>query len=142
VILNAAPPPAILSYYVSYFIERVAITFRVLVQFASPMKLAPSTAWKLQIRYHGAPSTGLDWPTSARPMLQQCSSSPKRMRPSAPSTSSGASSRAAIELRRRFPGITDNALARECAHTIASWKPLPLRPVRRMPEVPRLRRVR
>ena len=28
----------------------------------------------------------------------------------------------AIELRRRFPGITDNAKARECARTIAGWK--------------------
>ena len=49
---------------------------------------------------------------------------------------------AAVELRRRFPGITDNAQALECARTIASWKPLPLRPVKRMPKVPRLRRVR
>jgi hypothetical protein len=32
---------------------------------------------------------------------------------------------AAIELRRRFPGITDNAEARACARTIAGWKPLP-----------------
>ncbi len=32
---------------------------------------------------------------------------------------------AAIELRRRFPGITDNARARDCARTIAGWKPLP-----------------
>ena len=32
---------------------------------------------------------------------------------------------AAIELRRLFPGITDNAEARECARTIAGWKPLP-----------------
>jgi hypothetical protein len=46
---------------------------------------------------------------------------------------------AAVELRRRFPGITDNAQARECARTIAGWKPLPLRVVKR---VPRLRRVR
>ncbi len=30
---------------------------------------------------------------------------------------------AAIELRRRFPGITDNARARECARTIAGWTP-------------------
>jgi hypothetical protein len=30
---------------------------------------------------------------------------------------------AAVELRRRFPGITDDAQARECARTIASWKP-------------------
>jgi hypothetical protein len=47
---------------------------------------------------------------------------------------------AAIELRQRFPGITDNAEARECARTIAGWKPLPLRPV--MPKPPRLRQVR
>ena len=46
---------------------------------------------------------------------------------------------AALELRRLFPGITDHAQARECARTIAGWKPLPLRPVKRMP---RLRRVR
>ncbi len=32
---------------------------------------------------------------------------------------------AAIELRRLFPGITDNVRARECARTIAGWKPLP-----------------
>ena len=31
---------------------------------------------------------------------------------------------AAVELRRLFPGITDNAEARECARTIAAWKPL------------------
>ena len=33
---------------------------------------------------------------------------------------------AAVELRRLFPGITDNAQARECARTIAGWKPLRL----------------
>jgi len=49
---------------------------------------------------------------------------------------------AAIELRRLFPGITDNAQARQCAGTIAGWKPLPLRPVKRMPKGPRLRRDR
>ena len=40
---------------------------------------------------------------------------------------------AAVELRRLFPGVTDNAEARECARTIAGWKPLPVtpRPVRR-----------
>ena len=32
---------------------------------------------------------------------------------------------AAIEVRRLFPGITDNAKARDCARTIAGWKPLP-----------------
>ena len=46
---------------------------------------------------------------------------------------------AAIELRRLFPGIPDNAEARECARTIASWKPLPARALKR---APRLRRVR
>jgi hypothetical protein len=35
---------------------------------------------------------------------------------------------AAIELRRRFPGVTDNAKARACARTIAGWKPLPPQP--------------
>jgi hypothetical protein len=30
---------------------------------------------------------------------------------------------AAIELRRRFPGIRDNAQARAQARTIAGWKP-------------------
>jgi hypothetical protein len=32
---------------------------------------------------------------------------------------------AAIELRTRFPGITDNAKARAHVRTIAGWKPLP-----------------
>lgn len=32
---------------------------------------------------------------------------------------------AAIEVRRLFPGITDNANARTCARVIAGWKPLP-----------------
>jgi hypothetical protein len=40
---------------------------------------------------------------------------------------------AAVELRRRFPGIADNAQARIYARTIAAWKPLPLRKVRRSP---------
>jgi hypothetical protein len=35
---------------------------------------------------------------------------------------------AAIELRRRFPGITDNAKAREFARSIAGWTPLAVRP--------------
>jgi hypothetical protein len=47
---------------------------------------------------------------------------------------------AAVEPRRRFPGITDNAQARECARTIAGWKPL--RAVKRLPKPPRLRGVR
>lgn len=34
---------------------------------------------------------------------------------------------AAVELRRLFPGVTDNAKARECARTIAAWKPLPMK---------------
>lgn len=32
---------------------------------------------------------------------------------------------AAIELRRRFLGIADNAKARECARIIAGWMPPP-----------------
>lgn len=32
---------------------------------------------------------------------------------------------AAIELRRRFPAITDNTKARTWARTIAGWKPVP-----------------
>lgn len=41
---------------------------------------------------------------------------------------------AAIEVRRRFPGITDNAWARQCAQTIAGRQPLPVpeRPVTRL----------
>jgi hypothetical protein len=46
---------------------------------------------------------------------------------------------AAVELRRWFPGIADNAQARECARTIASWKP---RPLKELPKWPQLRRVR
>ena len=46
---------------------------------------------------------------------------------------------AAVELRRRFPGITDTAQARECARTIADWKP---RPLKEMPGRPRSRWVR
>ena len=37
---------------------------------------------------------------------------------------------AAVELRRRFPGIIDTAQARECARIIAGWKPLPAMPKR------------
>jgi hypothetical protein len=32
---------------------------------------------------------------------------------------------AAIELRRRFPGITNNETAQAFVRTIAGWKPLP-----------------
>jgi hypothetical protein len=41
---------------------------------------------------------------------------------------------AAIELRRRFPGIADNTKARACARSIAGWTPLPAppRPVTRL----------
>jgi hypothetical protein len=39
---------------------------------------------------------------------------------------------AAVELRRLFPGLMDNATARQCARTIADWKPVsvPQRPRR------------
>jgi hypothetical protein len=32
---------------------------------------------------------------------------------------------AAVELRRHFPGIIDNANARRCARAIAGWTPIP-----------------
>ncbi len=39
---------------------------------------------------------------------------------------------AVAELRRLFPGVTDNRQARECVRMIAGWKPLRLpRPPRR-----------
>jgi hypothetical protein len=38
---------------------------------------------------------------------------------------------AAIELRRHFPGITDNENARRCARVIAGWTPLPPQPVKK-----------
>jgi hypothetical protein len=44
---------------------------------------------------------------------------------------------AAVELRRLFPGVTDNAEAREYARTIAAWKPLQV-PVRRVGRMVRL----
>jgi hypothetical protein len=34
---------------------------------------------------------------------------------------------AVVELRRRFPGMTDNENARRCVRAIAGWKPLPPR---------------
>ncbi len=37
---------------------------------------------------------------------------------------------AAIELRRLFPGITDNAHARTCARMIAGWMPFPEPPAK------------
>jgi hypothetical protein len=40
---------------------------------------------------------------------------------------------AAAEFRRRFPGFTDNAKAREWVRTIAGWKPLAVPPRRRAP---------
>jgi hypothetical protein len=32
---------------------------------------------------------------------------------------------ATLDLRQRFPGITDNAKARECMRGVAGWQPLP-----------------
>jgi hypothetical protein len=44
---------------------------------------------------------------------------------------------AAIELRRRFPGIADNAKARACARSIAGWTPRPACGFRRsQPSIP------
>lgn len=36
---------------------------------------------------------------------------------------------ATIEVRRLFPGVTDNAKARAYARNIAGWQPLPVAPV-------------
>ncbi len=44
---------------------------------------------------------------------------------------------AMIEFRRHFPGITDNARARDCAKIIAGWQPPPRTPGRVIPLRPR-----
>ena len=49
---------------------------------------------------------------------------------------------AAIELRRRFPGITDNAKARTFVRTIVGWEPLPAAPASVIPLRPRKSRSR
>jgi hypothetical protein len=38
---------------------------------------------------------------------------------------------AVVELRRHFPGITNNETARICVRVIADWKPLPPLPQKR-----------
>jgi hypothetical protein len=38
-----------------------------------------------------------------------------------------------IEFRRHFPGITDNARARDCAKIIAGWQPPQRAPSRVIP---------
>jgi len=40
---------------------------------------------------------------------------------------------AAVELRRLFPGITDNDHARRCAMSITGWAPVPAPPIPRQP---------
>jgi hypothetical protein len=52
---------------------------------------------------------------------------------------SGGKLSAAIELRRRFPGIADNTRAKEQARAIAGWQSLPERP-QRPPRRPRKRK--
>jgi hypothetical protein len=47
---------------------------------------------------------------------------------------------AAIEVRRRFPGITDNEKARQWARSIAGWKPVDKLPAMVTPLQPRKRR--
>jgi hypothetical protein len=32
---------------------------------------------------------------------------------------------AVVELRRRFPGVSDNEEARRCVRAIAAWQPIP-----------------
>jgi hypothetical protein len=47
---------------------------------------------------------------------------------------------AAIELRRRFPGITNNEQARQCARSIAGWTPPSVPAAEVVPLRPRARR--
>jgi len=47
---------------------------------------------------------------------------------------------AAIEVRRRFPGITDNDKARQCARTITGWTP-PAQPPATVTRLQRSKRV-
>lgn len=47
---------------------------------------------------------------------------------------------AAIELRRRFRGISDNEKARQCARSIAGWTPQPAPPATVTPLSPGKRR--
>jgi hypothetical protein len=47
---------------------------------------------------------------------------------------------AAIELRRRFPGITNNEKARQCARSIAGWTPPSVPAAEVIPLRPRARR--
>jgi hypothetical protein len=35
---------------------------------------------------------------------------------------------AVVELRRHYPGITDNTKARMCVRIIAGWRPIPVLP--------------
>jgi hypothetical protein len=54
-------------------------------------------------------------------------SAPFRPDGSGEGASRGGEFSAAVKLRRLFRGVTDNVQARECARTIAGWKPLPVR---------------
>jgi hypothetical protein len=93
----------------------------------------------LQIRYHRPPPP--IW-ASQQALASPCSSNVRRHFAAIRAVyEQRGEFAAAVELRRRFPGITDNAQARDCARTIASWKPLPPRRVKRMPKVPLLRRM-
>jgi hypothetical protein len=47
---------------------------------------------------------------------------------------------AALEVRRLFPGITDNTMACECARIIAGWSPSPQPQAPVIPLRPRSRR--
>ena len=42
---------------------------------------------------------------------------------------------AAVELRRRFPGITNNVQAREQARVIAGWKQIEVTPSKRVTQL-------
>ena len=112
-------------------------TLRVLLNQSQGSRFDLDQSWSLTLC--GLPISNGCQPPGQVPMLHPCSSSPRPMLlRSVLSTSRAATCRPRSSCGGG--GITDNAQARECARTIAGWKPL--RPVKRMPKPPRLRRVR
>ena len=70
------------------------------------------------------PLAGRSWPSHAAGMFAVIEAEAAAIRAA---FDQGGEFTAAAELRRLFPAITDTAEARECARTIAAWKPLLVR---------------
>ena len=70
------------------------------------------------------PLAGRSWPSHAAGMFAVIEAEAAAIRAA---FDQGGEFTAAAELRRLFPAITDTAEARECARTIAAWRPLPVR---------------